>query len=196
MLLNAMSRQYILNEALSHAFDKRLKARETEYDRIALAIYNALFTKKQQETINQLPKCFYHTGACMRFNMAGQDREWKCNNDGKKYTGGPLTAELRLPASNGWERIGVLTQDKHADLIERISSYDAMSKQYKDDRAKAEETLKQLLKGTKTLEQLKEVWPEGHAFYKGTKAAVPTPPGLPAIAMRDLNKMLGIAQAA
>lgn len=194
MLLNAMSRQYILNEALSHAFDKRKHAMEVEYERIATAIYDAFFTRKQQATINDLPKCFYREGGTVRFNMAGQNREWTFSNK-DQIKGAPVTAFFKLP-SETWHPVGALSQAKHAALIERIVSYDLDKAVYKEDRNKAEKTLIQLLKGTKTLEQLKEVWPEGVKFYKGTKAAVPTPPGLPAIAMADLNKMLGVAQAA
>ena len=191
MILNAASRQFILNTALESAFDKRKIALDNEYDRIAMALYNALFTKTQQEHINALPKCFYRTSNGMyRFNAGGQWRDWRFNGTGER--GGPVTNTLRLP-SDTWETIGSLTQDKHGALIERISAYDAASATLKTEKSKAETTLIALLKSIRTLEQLKEVWPEGHKFYKGAKAAVPTPPGLPAIAMQDLNNMLGIA---
>jgi hypothetical protein len=190
MLLNAASRQYILNTALEHAFGARLKAKDLEYDRIAMAIYNALFTKAQQEHINALPKCFYVTGKCHRVNVAGQRREWRFN--GTAENTGVLTSLLRLPADE-WREIGVLRMDKHEALINRIAEYDAMSKKLNEERGKAESTLNALLKSLRTVEALKEAWPEGHRFYKGVKAAVPTPPGLPAVAMADLNKMLGVA---
>lgn len=194
MLLNAMSRQYILNEALSHAFDKRKHTIEIEYERIATALYDAFFTRKQQAIIADLPKAFYREGGTVRFNMAGQSREWSFTNK-DQIKGAPVTAFFKLP-SEVYRHIGTLTQDKHAALIERIVSYDRDNAAHKEARHKAETTLMQLLKGTKTLEQLADVWPEGVKFYKGTKAAVPTPPGLPAVAMADLNKMLGVAQAA
>ena len=190
MILNQASRQFVLNEALSSAFGKRMVALDVEYDRIAKAIYDAVFSKPMQEHINALPKAFYTTGHSHRINVGGERREWKFNGDGS--TGGPVTNTLRLP-SDSWAEIGTLTQAKHAALIERISTYDDDRMALKSERARAETTLTALLKGVRTLEQLKEVWPEGHKFYKGAKAAVPTPPGLPAIAMADLNKMLGLA---
>jgi hypothetical protein len=192
MLLNSASRQFILNTALESAFGKRKLALDVEYDRIAKAIYDALFTKTQQEHINALPKCFYTTGTSHRFNMGGERHDWAFNGDGS--TGGPVTNTLRLPADT-WTGIGTLTMDKHRALIARGSGHDYQhdKKTLAAERDKAEKTLMALLKGVRTLEQLKDVWPEGHKFYKGAKAAVPTPPGLPAIAMADLNKMLGIA---
>ena len=191
MLLNSASRQFIRNAALASAFDKRKTALGVEYDRIAKAVYDALFTKTQQEHINALPTPFYTTdNGTHRFNAGGRLRCWRFNGTGE--TGGPITNTLRLP-NETWSALGTLTQDKHAALIERISTYWDTSKKLNEEQEKAERTLMALLKGVRTLEQLKEVWPEGHKFYKGAKAAVPTPPALPAIALADLNKMLGLA---
>lgn len=189
MLLNSASRQYILNEALGHAFGKRKLDLDNEYDRIAKQIYDALFTRTMQEHINALPKSWFVCGTTHRVNVGGHRREWKFNGTGEH--GGPKTDQLRLP-TNTWSEIGVLTHDKNRDLIERIATYDVDKKALDDEKGRAEHTLMALLKGLKTVEQLKEVWPEGHRFYKGVKAAVPTPPGLPAIAMADLNKLMGL----
>jgi hypothetical protein len=191
MLLNAMSRQYILNGALDHAFGARKKALEIEYEKIAVAVYNALFSHDVQKCINALPKCFYREGGTVHLNVAGQRYQWSFTNK-DQIPGAPVTASYKLPTDT-WHELGTLTPAKHNALITRIHAYHEDRDTLKNERTKAEITLTQLLKGTKTLEQLKGVWPEGIKFYKNVKAAVPTPPGLPAVAMADLNKMLRIA---
>lgn len=191
MLLNLASRQYILNEALDHAFTKRKIALDTEYDRIAKALYDAAFPKSLQEHISALPATWYETNCNPSFNVGGHSRQWSFN--GKGEHGAPRTNNLRLPKHSGWNTIGTISHPKHSELIERIATYDAAMQKYREERSSTDNSLRALLKGTKTLEQLKEIWPEGEKFYKGTKAAVPTPPGLPAVAMSDLNKMLGLA---
>lgn len=189
MILNSTSRNHILQKAIQHAYAKREKALGVEYDRIAKAIYEALFTKKVQEAVALLPKAWYKTGHTYRINVGGQTREWKFNGTGEH--GGPVTMELRLP-SDPWHGIGTLTQDKHAALIERISEYDSEAAKLKAELTKTTSTLDALLKSVRTLEALGQVWPEGKRLYHDVSVAVPTPPGLPMIAMVDLNKALGL----
>lgn len=190
MILNSVSRNHILKKAMQHAYAKRERDRDNEYDRLAKAIYEALFSKKVQDAIALLPNCWYVTGHSHRLNVGGQTREWKFNGTGEH--GGPRTGELRLPAET-WTSIGVLTQDKHAALIERISEYDKTANDLKSEMTKTEATLRSLLASVRTLEALGTVWPEGKKLYHDVSVAVPTPPGLPMIAMVDLNRALGLA---
>lgn len=189
MILNAASRNHILQKALQHAFAKRERDRDNEYDRIAKMIYDALFSKKVQEAIALLPKCWYITGHSHRLNVAGQQREWKFNGTGEH--GGPRTMDLRCP-DDSWTTLGVLTHDKHAALIERIAEYDKTSTALSTEIKKTTATLDALLKSVRTLESLGQVWPEGKKLYHDVNVAVPTPPGLPMVALIDLNKSLGL----
>jgi hypothetical protein len=171
-------RAQIRNIALTHGFEKRLKALEESELQLTNNIWEALWGK-HREAIEALPKGWYlemDDTRTIPFTIGGEHTYLKVNT------------KLRWPSiTYNAFRIN------DRQVVRMWHDHAEEKKKYDEEYRVAHATLDAMLKGYRTIESLRDGWPEGKAFYKNIERLIPTPPGLPAVQIVKLNEMLGIA---
>lgn len=187
MLLNHLSRDYIFKQAMKISFDKRESDLRKRDIAIGNKVWKLLFGKFAAH-INALPSSWYSQGDADATNNSMNGNEFTVNICGEQHR---LRTDQRLPARSGWGYVVGTSTDR--GILDEVHAHSEDWAAFHSDKRKATETLQAVLKSVKTTEKLLEVWPEGKRCLKGIDAFIPTPPGVPALLVSDMNKMLGLA---
>lgn len=183
MRLNSNARDRIISQAMAGTFEKQKHALEVRETALCEKLYNTIVPPKLRKQIADLPPGWISLSGKVRFNVGGQTVD--------------LCHKAGLPTKHGYHcytgPVGVVTDVALIDLVRKLQGD---MEDYKSSRARAEATLKALLAGIASTETLRKAWPEGKKFYADIETSVPTPPGLPAVRVQELNAMLGLKQAA
>ena len=153
-LTNAIRRS-IISKAISDAFDKQEESIKKEENKLALKIYNDVFTKKERDYMESAPNSdmFYKKNS-FKISYCGDQRYFH------------LKEKMRFPyeqANNSWNPIKVYgASDKIGEQIHILSELERKNEENKRDFVVK---LNQLLESVNTDKQLLERWPEGKKYF-------------------------------
>jgi hypothetical protein len=171
----------ILEAALKDAFGKRLAEMEARTQSLALEVYMANTTPEERKMVAKLAKISPHY-------LQRKDDRVVLNCGG-------LSVDLLLkePVYTCWNYNNrlVIKDDMAKEVREAIFARDKL----REERLEAKKKLLQLLKSARTFKQLAALWPEGVKYYEGMDNPVERK-GLPAIAVAEVNKALGLPKGA
>lgn len=185
MRLTNNIRQEIVRNAMALRFDKLQKEINLEENVMAEKVYDHFVTKEMVDAITVLEKSglsFFGKKA-IAFIVYLDSYEIKMCMSGKSRV---------MPA--GWHEFNMHTRND-GKLAKDVLEFHHRRKQLSADREKAERQLMVLLKSVYSTDSLAKVWPEGAKLY----SSPPLPKamaGLPAVQIAELNKMIGLEQAA
>lgn len=176
--LTGAMRDDIVRRAIGAAFDKEKAALDKRESAIARHCYNLVFSAAMRRKAKALPNGWCNVTVRPSFSVAGMHMEFRSEE------------ELRVPYSGGY-RLGTITDKATVALIEKLQDD---KRDYQDRRKRAEAATEALVGSCTTTKRLREIWPQGLAFYKHVEPTVA--PQLPAAQIQELNAMLGLKKAA
>lgn len=177
--LTNWDRDNIVRAAGKGAFAARRLAHEAAGEALAFEAYAFIVTPAEQKAIAKLPARWWKRDKCLRFNVEGQ----------RITLNVPEPGVLVPPSSGGYcETLGAITE---GDLCSRIQAHAQAGEALKAEQKDAEAKVKALVYSVTTTAKLREVWPEGEAFYDGIESRSPS--SLPMVRVAEVNAALGIA---
>lgn len=186
MRLNAAMKSQVLDKAMAHRFKKQEADVNKEAQAIGMALWGSLFGQYKRLLV-KVPKEFL---SYPRMSRAGDKFGGVNFTIGGQYHIYPLPLDLPIP--NSGERTVRLTIKDNA-LIERHRAYLAAAEQLKSDKQKVSGTLSAMLVNIQTFRRLETDWPEGKPFYHSLPADFPFNHQVPAVQVKELNALLGLA---
>lgn len=184
MRLNAAMKTQVIKKALDHKFKKRLKDHEDEAKAIGQACWTSLFgeykraIEKLPKQLLTFPRFFNHHNdahANVNFTFGGQYHQY------------PVLRTLPVDSGNGRMTVTDTT------LIERHRAFLAENDAIKVETEKVSATLNAMLKNIQTYARLESDWPEGKKFYHSLPVDFPFQHQVPAVQVKELNALLGLA---
>lgn len=130
--------------------------------------------------MRKIPEKWLREDACLRFNCGGYSLTLRAKK-----------AVRVASISYGCSQLGTVT----GELADRAKAHAQATEGLKRERAEGERALLALLSSVSTLAQLEKTWPEGKPFYQRFMQARPGS-NLPAVQVSEINKMLGLKDAA
>lgn len=182
MRLNAAMKAQVIQKARDHKFKKRVKDHQDEAVAIGQACWASLFGEHKR-AIEKLPRQLFtfprafgnETHAPVNFTFGGQYHQY------------PVLKTL--PVDAGHSRMTI----KDEKLIERHRAYLAEDDAIKAETEKVSATLNAMLKNIQTYARLESDWPEGKKFYHSLPVDFPFQHQVPALQVKELNALLGLA---
>lgn len=185
MRLTKNIREEIVRNAIALRFDKLQKELNGEENTLAAKVYDHFVTEDIADAITVLEKSglsfFSRKAVIFKVNIDSYDLDL-C-----------LSGKSRVMPS-GWCEFKLHTRNDGA-LAKEVLDFHHRRGQLKEDRKKAEKQLMVLLKSVHSTESLAKVWPEGAKLYSTPPLKAPMA-GLPAVQIAELNKLIGLEQAA
>lgn len=187
--LTKIMREAIARRAINASFDPKAQALAQEEDRLAREAYEACYTADEREQADAIPKYWLRRDPCLNFNVGGF-RIRLCT----------ITDHLPVPyQAKGDGYGGYSCHPSHGtitegDLHDRIRAHAVAGEALKQSRVETERRLLAMLSSVGSLKKLREVWPEGEAFYSQYEVKPVALP--PAIRMDEINAALGLPVAA
>jgi hypothetical protein len=172
-------REKIIRNAIVAAFKEREAAQAEQEHALGMEAYEAVIPAAERKAAAKLPATWLRHDSCLRFNANG----WNARLSVKEAVPVPHSADCRM--------LGSLPQE----LAQRVQAYSTAGESLRQERYKAERELAGFLEQFRSVKQMREAWPEGEAFY-GEFDVERTAAGVPAVRVAEINKMLGIEEAA
>ena len=178
-------RSAITSAAVAHGFDARQEAFAAVEDSLAREAYAYVFTEAEIKAVGKVPENWFRVDSCLRFNVGGLTIQLST-----------IDAGLPVPFKTKHEEYGgyhchILGVIMPGDLCDRIQSHAQNKDELKKARRAAHGSVQNMLYGVSTMKRLREVWPEGAAFYAAFETGAV--PGLPAVRVDEINAALGLA---
>lgn len=205
MKLSGPMRAQVVVKALQHTFAKRWKDLLKEGEALGDATIDTL-----AGTAKAAIKKADEAGFCMRaqkvadsyLKMEGGSTHYMRNVEatvaGQRFNI-MVTPNKAIPVRqnrDGYQQTPVVlnhTKEGHTPHIEALQAWQNKGEQFTKDYAQAKATLEAMLKGLSTFAKLEEQWPEGKKFYQSLPVDFPFQHNVPAVQIKELNAMLGIA---
>lgn len=180
MRLNAAMKIQVIKKAMDHRFKKRIKDHDDERKALGLALWDSIYGTHKR-TIAKLPKDLftyptpYHDEkeAPVSFTIGGQ------------YHPYPLSPTLPIST--------LRMQITDRALIDRHRACLAEAEALRSDTEKVKTTLTAMLQNMQTFARLEQDWPEGKPFYHSLPVDFPFNHNVPAVQVKELNTLLGLA---
>lgn len=173
-------RSAIKKAALAQRFDKDFKRLKKTEEQLAKRCYEEAFPVAIRNAAARLPDNWLDRADGMSFNVGGENIHF---NAGKKYA---------VP-HNSYRYHATGEAVTSPALVQAVSDWKLEKAALESERETTEATLSALLEKCNTVRTLKEVWPQGERFWKDIDFEGREIGGVPAIAMENLNKSLGLA---
>ncbi len=177
MNLDVMTKEVIVNNAISFSFGGIEKSLFGEENEIGMSCYRDVFDANILKWLEKMPKGWLQLDSCLRFNVKGYDLRFK------------VEKAMPVPYSSSCGRLGSV-EDK--DLIDRAKDFWDRKNKFQKDRESASRNLTAMIKNIRTLKKLEQSWPDGKPFYKSF-IAIEKKGGQVAIRFDEINKQLGLA---
>lgn len=177
--LTGADRAGIVRRALEHAFAKDDAAMAKRESALARRCYNSLYPAAVRKAVEAVPNGWISEASKLGFNVGGLHIDLKCES------------ALRVPAGGSWSRLGTI---KDQTLIDAVNELLSDKRALGERRKQAEAATKAIVDSCGTTKQLRDVWPQGEAFYRHIEP--PTKASVPAAQIKQLNEMLGLKKAA
>lgn len=179
-------RKAIARAALTAAFEAREKAFEEAEDALAREAYAAAYPANVRTLAMTIPANWLRRDNCLRFTAHGMAFTLRTMRD-------HLPVPYRVGGSSGYG-----CHSSHAaldgDLADRVRDHAVAKEHLRGEHESAERKLMAMLSSVQTFGKLKDIWPEGVAFYQRWLDA-PAPAGLPTIRVDEINAALGLVSA-
>lgn len=174
-LTNA-SRDAICKKAIEHAFGKESAQLGAEREKLARDVYEDLYLIADRRRMQRLPKGWLPEVSSIQVQF------------GSSFTRLSFDKKVRIPSDDEHRcvKVYIATSElalRHADLRGREKALEAK-------RTEARAKVRATLNSVNTLNRLHEIWPESKHFTTGISFEIPN---LPAVPVKELNKLLGIA---
>lgn len=179
-------RDGITARAVAHAFDPKAEALAVQGDGLAREAYAYVFPASETALVAKVPENWFRLDQCLRFNVGGYTIRLTLAGDGLPV---PYRAKGSDHGGYGCNNLGVIPA---GDLCDRIRAHAQATEDLKKDRQSARRSVQTLLSGVTTIKRLREVWPEGEAFFKPYEEVLGAP-GLPAVRVDEVNAALGLS---
>ena len=179
-------REQIVENTLDHTFKARKEKLVKEHAALAERAYKELYKPSLIKAMEELGEKFICKEDDIQLNMKGQRRRLNFNgNFSYRLSDIPRVYKL-MEKTQGQNAL--VPSDKLFDAID--SHFDAV-KAFDTEHEKASVNLSAMLESVQTFKKLRAIWPEGEKFYDMYDVDSEKP-GVPAIFVSDLNKMLGL----
>ncbi len=186
--LTKYEREAIAAKAVAHAFDPKKVAIETTEDALGREAYAVVIPASESAAAAKMPTNWFRLDKCLRFNVGGQSISLSLSGEGLPV---PYQAKGEEYGSYHCGRLGTILP---GDLCDRIQAHAQAKEDYRNQRGAAYRSVFALVASVTTIKRLREIWPEGEAFFKGYDESAPS--NLPAVRTDEVNAMLGLALAA
>lgn len=187
-LTNQLREQIISDivDALTTKEETTLKKRESA---LGIQCYNHLFTKRQRDIMNELPRGWLPEDTCLQFNVGGMAVSLTTD----KPVRVPFRQDVSVDETVGTYRSGCKRLGNIADeeLKQKFLGLHSDQEALKVKVRKMRTDTKAMLDSVQTYAQLEKNWPEGKKFY-GKYKPKHGDSQLPAIRVQELNKTLGL----
>lgn len=178
-LTNAI-RDTIRSRAIAAGFKARREAHAVAENSLGVEAYESIFSVAERTAALAMPKGWLRYDSCLRFNAGG----WSVTLIVKQ--GVPVPSE-RFNCNQLGALIG--------DLAERVQAHAQEDRKLNEDGHRAEREMDGFLAQFNSIKQLREAWPEGAEFYADFETERKAS-GVPAVRVAEINKLLGIGEAA
>lgn len=183
--ITKVMREGIVANTIAHTFKKQREDAAKEHARLALKAYKEQYTPAQIKAMENLGKRFIGEECKIFLNLNGLRRQLYFSGKDRVAKASELVYKLMeesqynkpLVPSDALRLEIEAFLDKESDLNETIS--------------KAEVNLMAMLDSVQTFKKLRSIWPEGEKFYDMYDVDSEKP-GVPAVFVADINKMLGL----
>ena len=174
-------RTSIANRATEAAFKSRIADHKKAENTLGMQLFRHVFDEKTLKAVAKVPTAWFRQDCCLRFNCAGYDLTFRLDKPvSAPYSGGGFCS-----------RLGTVT----GELAERAQKHAQDGEKLTKERNAAYEAVMTMLNSVSSIAQLEKAWPEGKEFYS-MYAEAREGSNLPAIKVAEINKMLGLAEAA
>jgi len=174
----------IARSTVNEQFKKRADEIRKEEYAIAMELYKHAFDvpmengKNLLNAVNKVPKNWFRMDKCLRFNCEG----YQLHLDVEKAVPVPYSTECRRLA------------DITGPLAKKAQEFASKKQAARDEFDTAYRALKNMIESCGTVKKLHKTWPEGITFY-GKYLEATEGANLPAVQIKEINKMLGLKTA-
>jgi hypothetical protein len=172
-------RESICRKAINAAFKEREEAHAAQEHALGMEAYEAVIPAAERKAAAKMPENWLRMDGCLKFNANG----WSVTLCVKP--------SVPVPQSPYCQPLGSVT----GDLAERIQAHCTAIKERKEAKHRAEREMTGFLEQFRSIKQMREAWPEGEPFYAEFDVERKSA-GVPAVRVAEINKMLGIKEAA
>lgn len=183
--ITKVMREGIVANTIAHTFKKQREDAAKEHARLALKAYKEQYTPAQIKAMDNLGERFIETEFKIYLNLNGLRRQLYFG--GKERVNSMKEHVSKMMEHNQYNKPLVPSDalrmeieaflDRESDLNETIG--------------KAEVNLMAMLESVQSFKKLRAIWPEGEKFYDMYDVDSEKP-GVPAVFVADINKMLGL----
>lgn len=174
-------RRSICKDAIKAAFDGRNEEINKQEAALAIKVYEQVIPQEEREAIDRIHECWFGTSSSLYLNVASShvtlssDRYFRVPE--KEY------------GKNNWSRI--FATIKAGPLADEIMTFCNAKEDLNKEQTTAERAIDALLSSATTLKALMAAWPEGEPYWS-KYLDQPEKPGLPALQVSEVNRMLGL----
>jgi hypothetical protein len=179
MKLTKEIRERIVGMATGEYFTPKKKAIDAQEHDLGMELYHHVFNADELAKVSALPRFWLRHDGCLRFNCGGYDI---------RFT---VKTAVPVPYSTHCASLGSVT----GALSDKAQAFAQSKQDLGRDYDRAKIALMKMLESVSTVKRLKQIWPEGEKFY-AQYLDTPERPGVPAIQVTEINKMLGLGAAA
>lgn len=184
-------REKIVENMTKHIFGKEEAALVKRTAKLALAAYNEEHSPKVRKMMKDLGENYVASNTAINLNIRGM-HIWLSFNGCSSLYGSVIGDGQEDVCRYGTKsRYGRTPFAPSASLSDEISELMDDLKDFSDRVRKAGAQTLAVLESVRTFKKLRAVWPQGEKFYDMYDVDSEKP-GVPAIVITDLNKMLGL----
>ncbi len=170
-------REGIVKNALEHTFGKAEEKIKEDFRKLADKAYNEKYSKAQQKLMVELGEEF----------LAKNDRIF-VNIRGERHALSMSEERLTDRQSNWHDKAFVPSNKLSDDIYDLLQEKDTL----KEKMNQADIQLSAMLETVVSFKKLRAVWPQGEKFFDMYDVDSESKPGVPAVVITELNKVLGL----
>lgn len=185
MRLNAAMKQQVVQKAMDHKFKKRVADNKAECLALGTALWDHLYGHAKRAMAKVPPEFFHKT------ERVGP--HYNPNYFNAQFTVAAQRVALNLqPGTPIPYSKGMIVNDDQK-LIDRCRAWQGDCEDLKAEQEKVSGTLTAMLQSMQTYARLEADWPEGKRFYQSLPVDFPFNHQVPAVQVKELNALLGLA---